>query len=241
MVAGPIFLRSLRTSLSLGRNRIGNIRPARRRQKYIKITCRTPAINNAYPMLKCAVYCELSIGVMVMMQIFMIIGTNANAANLRTEFSMPPSSAVIDTKITYGMVMRHRVTAKSNLSVAIKPGAMSIISHGMASCMIMVRIIRVSKSRVKIFPLNIFSSSLGLTSFSLNIGMKTAESAPSPNIRLNRFGNLNATFTQSAIAVVPNVAAMKSSRARPKNLDSNVKNATIIPDLKSMYITYLKS
>ena len=93
---------------------------------------------------------------------------------------------------------------------------------------------RVIINNVKILPLKTLASSREVRSFSLNMGINTADNAPSPNILLNKLGNLNATLTQSASAEVPKVAAIKNSLARPKNLDKRVKNATIIPDLKSI-------
>ena len=103
---------------------------------------------------------------------------------------------------------------------------------------IIVNMMRVIINSVKILPLKILASSREVTSFSLNIGIKTADNAPSPNILLNKLGNLKATLTQSASADVPKVAAIKNSLARPKNLDKRVKNATMIPDLKSMFCKY---
>jgi hypothetical protein len=134
-------------------------------------------------------------------------------------------------------VSLHKVTAKSYFSpLAIKPGAMMTINNGMKICSIMVKPIRVSKSNMKISPLNVFASSFDVTSFSLYIGMNTADRAPSPKILRNKLGNLKATLTQSAICVVPKVAAMKSSLASPKKRDIKVKKATIIPDLTNIYM-----
>ena len=64
------------------------------------------------------------------------------------------------------------------------------------------------------------------------IGIKTIDKAPSPKILLNKLGNLKATFTQSAIALDPKVAAINNSLAKPKILESMVKKATITPDFK---------
>ena len=168
--------------------------------------------------------------------IFIMIGTNANAANFLTELSIPPNSAVMDTNITYGIVILQSVTVKSNFSpLAKKPGAIITIKYGIAICKSRVRTINVNNSRINILPPNLLASLFELTSFSLNIGINTAESAPSAKILRKRLGNLKATFTQSAMDVVPNVAAMNSSRARPKNLESRVKNATIIPDRNNIF------
>ena len=169
------------------------------------------------------------------MHIFIRIGVNAKAANLRTEFSIPPKSAVREINIMYGVVSLQRVIARSYFSpLLMKPGAMTNINVGINICRISVREINTINNNVKISPPKSRASRLEVTSFSLYIGINTADKAPSPKILRNKLGNLKATFTQSAIAVVPNLAAINNSLARPKNLEISVKNATIIPDLISI-------
>ena len=60
--------------------------------------------------------------------------------------------------------------------------------------------------------------------------MKALESAPSPKIRLNKLGNLNAILTPSAISLVPNNDAINNSLARPKMREIRVKNAMVMLD-----------
>ena len=60
--------------------------------------------------------------------------------------------------------------------------------------------------------------------------MNTAVNAPSPKMRLKKLGNLNATFTQSALLLAPKTWARKISLNNPLILDSRVKKATINPE-----------
>ena len=106
----------------------------------------------------------------------------------------------------------------------------------MKSSITTVSTINVTVKSTKILPVNLRALASDSSNFSLNMGINTVESAPSPKIRLNKFGSLNATLTASAVAPAPNKLAMNNSLISPKILEIKVKMATVSPERKIVKI-----
>ena len=162
-----------------------------------------------------------------------ITGTNAKEANRLIEFNIPPNKEAIDMNIKYGIVIRHNNIVKLSLS-SKNPGAIINIKYGINICIKTTIIIKLINNIVKTSPENLRASLLDSSIFSLKIGIKALESAPSAKIRLNKLGSLNAILTLSATLLVPNNDAINNSLARPKIRDIKVKNATVTLDRNNM-------
>ena len=63
---------------------------------------------------------------------------------------------------------------------------------------------------------------------SFRVGTNAAVSAPSPNSRRNKFGNVNAVTKAEANPLAPNMAVTKTSRASPKNRENTVAKETML-------------
>ena len=164
---------------------------------------------------------------------FNITGAAAGAANLFKEFNIPDWNETIDINNKKGKVIRESSVANSIfLKLSLKPGAKTVITHGIANST------NNTKSPTKKQSADIALAAKRMacflsshTSFCDNIGTKAVVKAPSAKSERNKFGSLNATKKASEANPAPRKLARIISRKNPVIRERRVKPPKVAIDL----------